>query len=223
MGYSFDFGYIVANGPALLHGLWMTVLVSVLSIALAAVVGVVGAAVRVFRVPVLSPLFAFYVEFIRNTPLLAQLFFIFYGLPSIGMGLSVFWSGVAALTVWGGAYNVENMRGGFLAVSKGMREAAFSLGLRPLYYLWLVAIPLGLRVAIPAMLNTSVSVLKNSSYLQAIGFAELTFVAMDRVATDFRTLEMFAAIGLLYLGLVLLLSFVVRRLEFRLQRPFRTA
>lgn len=223
MGYQFDFGYILANGPALLEGLGVTVLVSLLSIVLSAAVGMVGAAVRVFRVPVLSPLFGFYVEFIRNTPLLAQLFFIFYGLPSIGMGLSVFWSGVAALTAWGGAYNVENMRGGFLAVSKGMREAAFSLGLRPLYYLWLVAIPLGLRVAIPAMLNTSVSVLKNSSYLQAIGLAELTFVAMERVAMEFRTLEMFAAIGTLYLALVLVLSYVVRRLEYRLQRPFPTA
>ena len=223
MGYQFDFGYILANGPALLEGLGVTVLVSLLSIVLSAAVGMVGAAVRVFRVPLLSPLFGFYVEFIRNTPLLAQLFFIFYGLPSIGMGLSVFWSGVAALTAWGGAYNVENMRGGFLAVSKGMREAAFSLGLRPLYYLWLVAIPLGLRVAIPAMLNTSVSVLKNSSYLQAIGLAELTFVAMERVAMEFRTLEMFAAIGTLYLALVLALSYVVRRLEYRLQRPFRTA
>ncbi|MCC7274920.1 MAG: amino acid ABC transporter permease [Alphaproteobacteria bacterium] len=223
MAYQFDFAYIIANGPALLQGLAMTVLVSVLSIALSVIVGVVGAAVRVFRVPVLSQAFAFYVDFIRNTPLLAQIFFIFYGLPSIGMGLSIFWSGVVALTAWGGAYNVENMRGGFLAVSKGMREAALSLGLRPLLYLWLVAIPLGLRVAIPAMLNTSVSVLKNSSYLQAIGFGELTFVAMERVAMDFRTLEMFASIGLLYLGLVLLLSFLARRLEHRLQSPFRTA
>ncbi|BBK36567.1 amino acid ABC transporter permease [Allostella sp. ATCC 35155] len=223
MGIRFDFGYILANGTALLEGLWMTVLVSLISILLAAAIGVAGAAARVFRVPVLSQFFAGYVEFVRNTPLLAQLFFIFYGLPSIGMGLSVFWSGVAALTIWGGAYNVENMRGGFLAVSKGMREAALSLGLKPLHYLWLVAIPLGLRVAIPAMLNTSVSVLKNSSYLQAIGFAELTFVAMDRVATDFRTLEMFAAIGTLYLALVLLLSFAVRRLEWHLQRPFRTS
>ncbi|WP_374447051.1 amino acid ABC transporter permease [Stella sp.] len=223
MGFRFDFGYILANGTALLEGLWMTVLVSLISIVLAAAIGVAGAAARVFRVPVAAQFFAAYVEFVRNTPLLAQLFFIFYGLPSIGMGLSVFWSGVAALTVWGGAYNVENMRGGFLAVSKGMREAAFSLGLKPLYYLWLVAIPLGLRVAIPAMLNTSVSVLKNSSYLQAIGLAELTFVAMDRVATDFRTLEMFAAIGTLYLALVLILSYAVRRLEWQLSRPFRTS
>lgn len=71
------------------------------------------------------------------------------------------------------------------------------------------------------MLNTSVSVLKNSSYLQAIGVAELTFAAMDRVAMDFRTLEMFAAIGSVYLCLVLALSFAVRSLEQVLQRPFR--
>ena len=73
------------------------------------------------------------------------------------------------------------------------------------------------------MLNTAVSVLKNSAYLQAIGLAELTFVAMDRVALDFRILEMFATIGVLYLGIVLILSLFVRRLEGVLQRPFRTS
>lgn len=223
MAYQFDFAYIVASGPALMQGLAMTVLVSALSIALSVIVGIVGAAVRVFRVPVLSQLFAFYVDFIRNTPLLAQLFFIFFGLPTIGIRLSLFWSGVVALTVWGGAYNVENVRGGFLAISKGLREAALSVGLRPLQYLWLIAIPLGVRVAIPAMLNTSVSVLKNSAYLQAIGLAELTFVAMEKVASEFRTLEMFFAIGVLYLALVLLLSWLVRSIEHHLHRPFRTS
>ncbi len=223
MSYRFDVGYIVDNAPALIEGLGMTIIVSAISIVLAAVVGVVGAAARVFRVPVLSQIFAFYVEFIRNTPLLAQIFFIFYGLPTVGLRLSLFWSGVLALTVWGGAYNVENVRGGFLAIARGLREAALSLGLRPLAYLRLIAIPLGLRVSLPAMLNTSVSVLKNSAYLQAIGLAELTFVAMERVAMEFRTLEMFAAIGVLYLALVLLLSWLARRVEYRLQRPFRTA
>jgi polar amino acid transport system permease protein len=126
-----------------------------------------------------------------------------------------------ALAVWGGAYNVENVRGGFLAVPKGLREAARALGLGPFHYILLVAVPVGLRVSIPAMMNTAVSVVKNSAYLQAIGLAELTFVAMEKVAKEFRTLEMFAAIGVLYLALILSLSFVVRRLEFRLQRPFR--
>ncbi|MCC6467080.1 MAG: amino acid ABC transporter permease [Alphaproteobacteria bacterium] len=223
MGYRFDLAYIQAAMPDLLQGLGMTVRVSLLSICLSVLIGIVGAIIRSFKVPVLFQLAAFYVQFIRNTPLLVQIFFIFYGLPSIGIRLSLFWSGVLALTVWGGAYNIENVRGGFLAIAKSLREAAFSLGLRRMQYMLLVALPLGLRVCIPAMLNTAVSVLKNSSYLQAIGLAELTFVAMDRVASEFRTLEMFAAIGTLYLGLVLLLSWLVRLLERRLQRPFREA
>ncbi|MCK6452737.1 MAG: amino acid ABC transporter permease [Alphaproteobacteria bacterium] len=221
MHYQFDVGYIWANGPALLGGLLTTLKVSVVSILIAALIGLVGAALRVLKVPVLSQLVWFYVSFIRNTPLLAQLFFIFFGLPAIGLGLSIYGSGVLALAAWGGAYNVENVRGGFLAVPKGLNEAARSLGLTPSRYILLIAIPVGLRVSIPAMLNTAVSVLKNSAYLQAIGLAELTFVAMEKVASEFRTLEMFAAIGVLYLALVLILSWLVRRLEHVLQRPFR--
>ncbi|MCC7047783.1 MAG: amino acid ABC transporter permease [Alphaproteobacteria bacterium] len=223
MSYRFDLAYIQASLPDLIQGLGMTIRVSLLSIGLSVAVGIVGAIVRSLHVPVLSQLAAFYVQFIRNTPLLVQIFFIFYGLPSIGIRLSLFWSGVLALTVWGGAYNIENVRGGFLAIPKSLREATFSLGLHRMHYMLLVALPLGLRVCIPAMLNIAVSVLKNSSYLQAIGLAELTFVAMDRVASEFRTLEMFAAIGTLYLGLVLILSWLVRMLERHLQKPFREA
>jgi polar amino acid transport system permease protein len=223
LAYSFSFPYIASAGPDLLAGLVMTIKVSLVSIVIAAAIGIVGAAVRLFRVPILAPLVTGYTHFIRSTPLLVQIFFIFYGLASVGLPLSDYWSGVLALSLWGGAYNVENARGGFLAVPKGLRDASSALALRPLHYLALVALPVGLRVSIPAMLNTSVSVLKNSAYLQAIGLAELTFVAMDRVATDLRTLEMFAAIGCLYLVLVLVLSMFVRYIELVLSRPFRTS
>lgn len=217
-----DLAYLMAQGPALMRGLWLTVQVSLLSIILSVLVGLAGAAVRVLEVPVLGKVVAAYVEFIRNTPLLAQLFFIFYGLPGIGLRLSLFWSGVVCLTVWAGAYQVENIRGGLETVGKGMREAAFSLGLSPWRFFRLVAAPLAIRVGLPSMLNTSISLLKNSSYLQAIGLAELTYVAIDRVSMDFRTIEMFAAIGVIYLSLVLALSFLAGRLECRLNAPFRT-
>jgi amine acid ABC transporter, permease protein, 3-TM region, His/Glu/Gln/Arg/opine family len=221
MSYDFSLEYIFENAPLLLDGFLMTIWVSVISIAISVVIGVCGAAIRLLRIPVLSQLVAAYVHFIRSTPLLPQIFFIFYGLASIGIPLSSFWAGVLALSIWGGAYNVENVRGGFLAISKGLHEAAESLAFSPFHYLWLVAVPLGVRVSLPSMLNTAVSVLKNSAYLQAIGLAELTFVAMDKVSLEFRTLEMFAAIGVLYLGLVLTLSILVRELEKVLQRPFR--
>lgn len=222
MRHSFDVDYIIAAIPSLMNGLLMTVIVSLISISLAILIGLAGAAARVFNTPVFAPIAKGYVEFIRNTPLLVQIFFIFFGLPSLGLKLSVFWSGVVALTVWGGAFNIENFRGGFLAVPKGLREAAFSLGLTRLQYLALVAMPVGLRVSIPSVLNTAISTLKNSAYLQAIGLAELTFVAMDRLSTDFRTLEMFASIGLIYLVLVIGLSVAVRGIERVLQRPFAT-
>lgn len=222
MTYNFSFPYIWGAAPDLMSGLGMTILVSLVSIAFSVLIGTLCATLRLFRVPVLSQIATAYVHFIRSTPLLVQIFFIFYGLASIGLPLGGFWSGVLALSLWGGAYNTENVRGGLNAVPRGLQEAAASLGLRPGLYLRLVALPIGLRVCIPAMLNTAVSVLKNSSYLQAIGFAELTFVAMNRVAMDFRTLEMFASIGVLYLVIVLALSAAVRRFEAHLQKPFRT-
>lgn len=201
----------------------MTLVISGISIVFSVLIGTVCASLRLFRVPILSQIATVYVHFIRSTPLLVQIFFIFFGLASFGLGLSGFWSGVLALSLWGGAYNTENVRGGLAAVDKGLHEASMSLGLKPIHYLRLVALPIGLRVCIPALLNTAVSVLKNSSYLQAVGVAELTFVAMNRVAMDFRTLEMFLAIGTIYLVIVLVLSAAVRRLEVVLQAPFRTS
>lgn len=217
----FDAAYLVTQGPALVAGLRMTVLVTLIAIACSLAIGLAGAAFRLFKVPVLAQITVVYVELIRNTPILVQLFFIFYGLPAVGLRLSLFWSGVLCLSLWAGAYQVENIRGGLATVDKGLREAAFALSLKPRLYFFLVALPIAVRTCLPSMLNTSVSLLKNSSYLQAIGLAELTFVAVDRIATDFRAIEMFAAIGLIYLVLVVALSAAATRLEHYLQRPFR--
>ena len=218
---TFEWGYVVEQWPMLMEGLLMTIQVTVLSIALSLLIGLLGAAARQFRLPVLSQLVVAYVELIRNTPILVQLFFIFYGLPSVGLGLSLYWSGVLCLSLWAGAYQIENIRGGLAVIDKGMREASLALGMKDYGYFRKVAVPIAFRTSLPAMLNTSISLLKNSSYLQAIGLAELTFVAVDRIATDFRAVEMFAAIGAIYLFLVVVLSAAAHVLETRLQRPFQ--
>ena len=218
----FDPAYLLAQVPALLRGVAMTLVLTALSVLLSLAIGVVGAGVRTQRVPVLAPLIGGYVEVVRNTPILVQLFFLFYGLPAIGARMSLFWTGVVCLTLWGGAYQVENLRGGFAAVERGLREAGQALNLRTLTFLRHVAIPIALRVSLPAMVNTAISQLKNSSYLQAIGLAELTFVALDRVATDFRAIEMFSALGVIYVGLVFALSAGAARIERRLNRPYAT-
>lgn len=208
------------QAPALWHGLLVTLAVSGAALVLSLALGVVGAAARDLRVPVVSTVIAGYVELVRNTPLLVQVFFIVYGLPAVGVRLSLFWSGVAALGLWAGAFQVENIRGGLSTVGKGLREAGGALGLRPVAVLLLIALPLALRSSIPAMLNTAISMLKNSAFLQAIGLMELTFVAVDRISMDFRTLEMFTALLVVYVGLVLLLSLAVGVLERRMHRAF---
>jgi His/Glu/Gln/Arg/opine family amino acid ABC transporter permease subunit len=217
----FDFHYLLAQWPALLDGVLMTLRVSLLSILIALLIGVGGGAARVMKIPVLSWGVVAYVELIRNTPILVQLFFIFYGLPAIGLELSLFWSGVFCLSLWAGAYQIENMRGGLATVEQGMREASMALSMKPRHYFCLVALPIAFRTCLPAVLNTSISLLKNSSYLQAIGLAELTFVAVDRIATDFRAIEMFSAICLMYLVLVAILALLTGRVSAHLQRPFQ--
>lgn len=217
----FDLDYLVRQLPALQRGLLLTIQVSAIAILISLLVGVVGASIRVLRIPGLTQLVAFYVEFIRNTPLLVQIFFVFFGLPALGLTLSLFWSGVLALTLWAGAFQVENVRGGLAAISPGLREAAGALGLTRAQYLRLVGLPLAVRVGLPSMLNTCVSLVKNSAYLSAIGMEELAGVAFDRISTDFRAFEMLAVLLVGYLSVVLTLSASVRILEHRLQAPFR--
>jgi polar amino acid transport system permease protein len=220
MSDAFDWAYLIETMPALLNGLRMTLVVSVLAIAISLLIGAAGAALRLSGRPLLEWPVRAYVAFIRNTPLLVQLFFIFYGLPAIGLRLSAFWSGVLCLAIWGGSYHLESLRAGYLGVSRGTKEAAGSLALKTWQYALLIALPIALRTAVPSMLNTSIAMIKNSSYLQAIGLAEMTFVAIDRISLEFRTIELFAAICVLYLALVLSLSAAASRLELHLQRPF---
>jgi polar amino acid transport system permease protein len=217
----FELDYLLRQLPALRAGLLLTVQVSAIAILLSVAVGLAGASLRVTRLPVLSQAVVGYVEFIRNTPLLVQLFFVFFGLPALGLTLSIFWSGVLALTLWAGAFQTENIRGGLAAISPGLNEAARALGLTRGQYLRLVGLPLAVRTGLPAMLNTCVSLVKNSAYLSAIGLQELSGVAFDRIASDFRAFEMLAVLLVGYLALVLSLSAAVRALEHRLQAPFR--
>jgi polar amino acid transport system permease protein len=216
----FDWGYIYQTLPRLINGLYMTLLVSCVSIILSLLIGLAGAYVRSGSVRAFSKMVVGYVEFIRGTPLLVQIFFIFYGLPNIGIVLSTFWSGVAALTLWASAFHIESFRAGLATISPGVNDASASLGLRRWHHAALIALPIALRAALPSTLNTTVATLKNSAYLQTIGLVELTFVAVERVAYEFRTLEMFGAICVIYLGSVLIVSALGHRLQHRLDRPY---
>jgi polar amino acid transport system permease protein len=182
---------------------------------------VLGAA-RAHRVPVVSQLAAIYVEIIRNTPILVQIFLLFFGLPKFGIRLSGFTVAYLSVMIWGGAFNTENFRAGFEAVPQRYREAGLALGFGRLGTFFNVTLPIGGRIALPSSINTYISVLKNTSLMVAIGYPELTNTVNNIVALTFRVFEMFFVLGVVYLGLVWTLSALIRLLEARLALPERT-
>jgi His/Glu/Gln/Arg/opine family amino acid ABC transporter permease subunit len=216
---SFDWSAIWDNRGVLAEGLWRTVQVSAIGIAGATVIGIVLGAVRAHRIPVLSQLAATYVEVIRNTPILVQIFLLFYALPYAPLHLQFtgFTTAWIAVTIWGGAFNTENFRAGFEAVPYRYREAGLALGFNRMATFFRVTLPIGGRISLPSTINTYVSVLKNTSLMTAIGFQELTGTSRSISASNFRDVEMLGTVGVTYLVLVWSLSSVVRLLERRLR------
>ncbi len=203
----------------LLHGLLNTLKVSAIAIAGSYAIGIVLGAARAHHIPVISQLAAVYVEVIRNTPILVQIFMIFYGLPQFGILLNQFTVAWLAVMIWGGAFNTENFRAGFLAVSHRHREAALALGFRPLSAFLNVTLPIGGRIALPSSINTSISVVKNTSLMYVIGYMELTTTALNISNLTLQTTEALTVLGVVYLALVWSLSAAIRLLEVRLALP----
>jgi polar amino acid transport system permease protein len=211
--------FVSANWEELLDGLFNTLKVSAFAIAGAAVIGLVLGAARAHRIPVVSQLTAIYVELIRNTPILVQIFMIFFGLPQLGITfdqLTVAWLSVM---IWGAAFNSENFRAGFGAVSDRHREAAYALGFGPLATFFNVTLPIGGRIALPSSINTYISVLKNTSLMYVIGYAELTTTSLNISNLTLQTTEALTVLAVVYLALVWTLSALIRLLESRLALP----
>ena len=216
--YTFEWSAVWRGLPYLLQGAGLTVFISGLAMVLAAAVGLVLAALTQVRGGVARPLVRAYVEVFRNTPLLIQIFIVYFGLPQLGLKLSPFLSGLSALVLYAAAYNAEIFRAGLEAVAKGQHEAARSIGLSDLQALRWVIVPQALRVALPALGNNLVSLVKNSSLVSTIGMVELMFVANDISFNNFRTFEIYGAAAVLYVLLVMALTRALGATERRLLR-----
>jgi len=211
--------FVSENWRELLDGLINTLKVSAIAIAGSFVIGLVLGAARAHRIPVVSQLTAVYVEIIRNTPILIQIFMLFFALPQLGIRLNAFTTAWVAVTIWGGAFNSENFRAGFEAVPQRYREAGLALGFGRLGTFVNVTLPIGGRIALPSSINTYISVVKNTSLMYVIGYPELTTTAINIANLTLETLEALTVIGVLYLALVWTLSAAIRLLESRLALP----
>ena len=202
--------------PYLTEGAALTIAISFLAMIGGFVIGLALALASQTRWRLLRGLVTAYVELIRNTPLLIQIFFIYFGLPLVVVKLPAFASGLLALTLYGAAYNGEILRAGLEAVAPGQREAARSTGLSPWQEARYVVVPQALRISFPALGNNLVSLVKNSSLVSVIGMVELMFVANDISFNNFRSFEVYGAAVLYYMVLILglsrLLAFTERRI-----------
>jgi polar amino acid transport system permease protein len=211
--------FVAENWRELLDGLVNTLKVSLIAIAGSAVIGIVLGAARAYRIPVVSQLAAVYVEVIRNTPILVQIFMIFFALPQLGIRLDAFTVAWLAVMIWGGAFNTENFRAGFEAVPYRYREAAYALGFGGLSTFLNVTLPIGGRIALPSSINTYISVVKNTSLMYVIGYPELTTTAINIANLTLETLEALTVLAIVYLTLVWGLSAAIRLLESKLAIP----
>jgi polar amino acid transport system permease protein len=193
--------------------------VSAIAIGGALLIGSVLGAARAHRIPVISQLAAVYVEVIRNTPILVQIFMYFFALPQVGIRLESFTVAWLSVMVWGGAFNTENFRAGFEAVPYRYREAGLALGFSRIRTFLNVTLPIGGRIALPSSINTYIAVLKNTALLYVISYPELTTTALNINALTLQTIETFTVLAVVYLTLVWTLSGVIRYVESRLALP----
>ena len=211
--------FVRENHDVLLEGLVNTLEITAIAIVGSLVIGAVLGAARAHRIPVISQLAAIYVEVIRNTPILVQIFMWYFALPQLEIQLSDFTVAWLAITVWGGAFNTENFRAGFEAVPFRYREAALALGFGRIKTFLNVTLPIGGRISLPSSINTYIAVMKNTALLYVISYPELTKTAYDINSATLQTLETFFVLGVVYLALVWTLSGLIRLLEAHLALP----
>ncbi len=157
-----------------------------------------------------------YVDFIRGTPLLIQIFIFFFGLPLMGLRLGEFWAGVIALSFNCAAYVSEIVRGTVGAVEKGQTEAAKSIGMTQDKILLYILLPQSIRPMVPALTNDVITLLKNTSLLSVISVYELTRSGQAIIASHFAPLEIFALLAIYYYAIISVLSYISRVIERRL-------
>jgi polar amino acid transport system permease protein len=215
--YQFNWRPVFDNFDLLLKGLGLGLAIALLSLAAGSLIGLAAAFVRTQGTRPLRLLVSAYVELVRNIPLLLIIYFVYFGLPLLGVSLfDNLWSFVLSLALYAGAYLTEVFRAGIEAVGKGRIEAARAIGMTRLQIVRYVTLPLMIRVALPALGNTFISLFKDTSVASAIAVPELTYAAIRINVNTWRVIEVYLMVGLLYLAACYVIAALLRRIERRI-------
>ena len=205
--------------PSLLDGLSITLLLTFISLTIGLVIGVALALGRVYGNKIISSVCIGYIEVIRGTPLLVQLFILYFGLPSVGIILTPLSAALLGLSLNSGAYQAEYLRGSIQSIPSGQMIAARTLGMNRLQSIQNIILPQALRISIPAWSNELIYLLKYTSIAYIIQVRELTAEGKFIAAETFRFIEIFVIIAVIYLALTVLLTAIIDKIEKRLSIP----
>jgi polar amino acid transport system permease protein len=212
---AFDWAWL----PLLAHGLILTIEITVTCIAIGFALGVLLALMRVYGGKWLSIPASIYIQIFRGTPLLVQLLMVYYGLPSWGISLSAFASGVLALGLNTAAYQAEYFRGAIQAVKSGQLLAARSMGMSMVQAARYVVLPQAFRIVIPSWSNELILMIKYSSIVFSVTLLDLMGVGKRIASHNFRYFEVYVVVALFYLALVFIITQLLRLLERKIHIP----
>ena len=219
-----DWSFIRSHWFFIFNGVWLTILLSILSIILATALSLLGALGRLSRFPPAYALATFYISLIRGTPLLLQVVFFFLALPQLGIRLSGLAAGVLALGLNYGAYMTEIMRAGIQSVDAGQREAAQAMGLNHFQIMRYIILPQALRLVIPPIGNQFIAMLKDTSLISVTGFVwELLWRAQKQGRANFRSLEALLIAAVFYWIITIVFTAFQAQIEAHMARGYRSA
>lgn len=212
-----DFSIIYQTYPDFLLGAWISIKISILAMIFGTIIGLVVGVIRgSFTQPVLQILATAYLEIFRGTPLLIQLFFLYYGFPAVGVEFSPWTASVLGLALNSGAYISETVRAGIIGVDKGQWEAGASLGLNKLQAICFIILPQAARIILPPLMNAFSSLLKDSSLVSILAITELSRIGQLIYTKTFQPFEVYLTVGFLYLIMTSTVSYLSRILERKL-------
>lgn len=216
-GVYLDFAFISQYAPLYVQAAALTACIAFWGIVFSLLLGAVCSFVQYYRIPVLRRVAAVYIELSRNTPLLVQLFFLYFGLPKLGIRISAEGCAVLGLTFLGGSYMAEALRSGLESVEKNQIESAQSLGFGRLQALRHVILPQAVATSVPALCANVIFLIKETSVVSAIALADLMYVAKDLIGLYYKTDEALLMLVVAYLVLLFPISLLATFLERRLR------
>ncbi|KWW44343.1 ABC transporter permease [Vibrio cholerae] len=219
----FDFHYMLELLPILLKYLGTTLEMASWGLVFALILALFLANIRVFKVPVLDPLSQLYISFFRGTPLLVQLFLLYYGLPQVFpllVGLDAFSAAVIGLTLHFAAYMAESIRAAIIGIDRSQMEASLSVGMTTSQAMRRIILPQATRVALPSLMNYFIDMIKSTSLAFTLGVAEIMAKAQMEGSSSFRFFEAFLAVALIYWVVVLVLTRLQSWAEQKLNKAY---